>query len=81
MHIILVTAKFKCIVILCIQGKMNMLLGMLMNGWPATIKSREKNVILCEPNSIVSHYYKTFSSVSPFLFSWKYYLLMGEKLL
>lgn len=41
MHIILVTAKFKYIVILCIQGKMNIILGMLMNGWPDTIKSRE----------------------------------------
>lgn len=42
-------------------------------------KIKGKNVILCEPNPTVSHYYKTFSSVPPFLFSWKYYLLMGKK--
>lgn len=42
-------------------------------------KIKGKNVILCEPNPIVSHYYKTFSFVPPFLFSWKYCLLMGKK--
>lgn len=78
LHTILVTTKFKNIVILCIQGKMNIILVMLMNGLPATVKSREKNIILCEPNPVVSHYYKTFSSVPPFLFSWKYYQLMGK---
>lgn len=41
-HTILVTTKFKYIVILCIQGKVNVILVMLMNSWPATVKSREK---------------------------------------
>lgn len=42
-------------------------------------KIKRKNVILCKPNPIVSHYYKTFNSVPPFLFSWKYYPLMVKK--